>query len=364
MPGTTTRTRGFSLVELMVALLLGLILTAGMIQLFNGSKATFSTNDALARVQENGRFALEILKRELRESGTHGFCAAQLNIRNHVAADPLLDEILDIDRPIIGWEFTGTGRGANFSLPADLTPPGGSGGWAATDIGALPAGLVGQIVPGSDVLVMRRVVPIPLLTAGGSSTNSIDLVDKDGNSTNHGLEGNPVALVTDCASGADLFRVNNPASSTSFNIGGGTLSTTYGEGMQAFELVITAYYVGLGADGEPALFALDLGRNIRQELVAGVENMQVLYGFSRAAPQGDGQSVNDWITASEIPADGWGQVISLRVGFGARSPEAADTNRAVQTFDLAETNIQSQGDGRMRHGFSATVALRNQLLVF
>ena len=62
--------RGFSLIELMVAITLGLLLTAGLVQLFTSTKVTFNTNDALARVQENGRFALENLKRELREAGT------------------------------------------------------------------------------------------------------------------------------------------------------------------------------------------------------------------------------------------------------------------------------------------------------
>jgi len=56
--------RGLSLIELLVAITLGLLLTAGMIQLFNSSKVTFQANDGIARVQENGRFALELLKHQ------------------------------------------------------------------------------------------------------------------------------------------------------------------------------------------------------------------------------------------------------------------------------------------------------------
>ena len=77
------RLAGFSLIELMVAITLGLLLTGGLIQLFTSTKVTFRTNDALARVQENGRFTLEVLKRELREAGTNGFCAAQLERRSN-----------------------------------------------------------------------------------------------------------------------------------------------------------------------------------------------------------------------------------------------------------------------------------------
>src|SRR6056297_2680692 len=75
---------GFSLIEMMVAITLGLLLTAGMIQLFDSTKVTFRSNDALARVQENGRFTLELLKREFRHLGADGFCAGRLNIRNHL----------------------------------------------------------------------------------------------------------------------------------------------------------------------------------------------------------------------------------------------------------------------------------------
>lgn len=63
------RQQGFTLIEIMVALVLGLILLAGIIQLFLGSKQTYRFHDALSRVQENGRFALEKMTRDLRMAG-------------------------------------------------------------------------------------------------------------------------------------------------------------------------------------------------------------------------------------------------------------------------------------------------------
>lgn len=380
---------GFSLVELMVALLLGLLLTAGMVQLFTGTKQTFIAGEAQSRVQENGRFAMEMLKRELRQAGTHGFCAAQLNVRNHLNADAALDPLfdpIDANRALVGWEFSGTGRGDSYTLPADLTPPGGGGSWTATDIGNLPPDLVGEVVPGSDVLLTRRLEPIAGVTGtsggpgpGGALTLDVDPALTGANG--HGLEDNPVILVTDCASGADLFQVGTNQNSNVFscgsgggaspgNAGGGNCdwSTDYNDSMQAFRLSIVAYYIGMSDRGEPGLYRLELSRDsgsvAPDELVEGVENMQVLYGFSRAAPAGDGQSIDDWLDASQIPADGWGQVLGLRIGFTARSAEVADGNRTEQTFDLAEVGIQSAGDGRIRHAFTSAVALRNRVLVF
>ncbi len=60
---------GLSLVELMVALLLGLVLMTGIIQVFLASRQTYNTNEAMARMQENGRFALEFISRSARLAG-------------------------------------------------------------------------------------------------------------------------------------------------------------------------------------------------------------------------------------------------------------------------------------------------------
>jgi len=63
------RQRGISLVEILVALVLGLVLMGGIIQLLIGSKQTYRFYDALSRIQENGRFALEAMARDIRMAG-------------------------------------------------------------------------------------------------------------------------------------------------------------------------------------------------------------------------------------------------------------------------------------------------------
>ncbi len=72
--------RGLSLVELMVALVISLFLTAGVIQLFIGSKQTYRLYDALSRIQENGRFALQAMARDIRMAGYSDGSAAPPNI--------------------------------------------------------------------------------------------------------------------------------------------------------------------------------------------------------------------------------------------------------------------------------------------
>jgi len=63
------RTAGFSLVELMIALVLGLILVGSAADVMISTKQTFQTTDELSRIQENGRFALDVLVRDIRMAG-------------------------------------------------------------------------------------------------------------------------------------------------------------------------------------------------------------------------------------------------------------------------------------------------------
>lgn len=63
------RQKGLSIIELMVALVVGMVLIAGVLQVFLSSRNTFAVNEAMSRVQENGRFALEFIARNARQAG-------------------------------------------------------------------------------------------------------------------------------------------------------------------------------------------------------------------------------------------------------------------------------------------------------
>src|SRR5690606_29784673 len=77
------RQRGVTLVELMVAMLLGLILTGGAIQVFIGNRAAYDFNEGLARLQENGRFAIDSLSFRTRMAGYFG-CLPDIPIHNNL----------------------------------------------------------------------------------------------------------------------------------------------------------------------------------------------------------------------------------------------------------------------------------------
>ena len=60
-----TSGRGFSLVELMVSMLLGVILSAGFVSTYLGAKRNAFYDEQMAQMQENGRYAMRLLSREL-----------------------------------------------------------------------------------------------------------------------------------------------------------------------------------------------------------------------------------------------------------------------------------------------------------
>ncbi|MGI9284601.1 MAG: PilW family protein [Pseudomonadales bacterium] len=79
-----TNQKGMTIVELLIAMGLGIFLMAGVVQVFLGSKQTFTTINAQSHMQENGRFAMDFMARILR----HGGYTTEINI------DEILDPIL------------------------------------------------------------------------------------------------------------------------------------------------------------------------------------------------------------------------------------------------------------------------------
>ncbi len=76
-------TTGFSLVELMIAMMLGLFLMAGVIQLFIGSSQTYSVVTSQSQSQESGRFGLFFLTRSLRHTGYWGEIGTRKQFNAH-----------------------------------------------------------------------------------------------------------------------------------------------------------------------------------------------------------------------------------------------------------------------------------------
>ncbi len=67
------RIKGFSIVELMIAILIGLIVLTGLITVFDTSSKMSRTQNGLARIQENGRYAISLLRDQISQAG-YAYC--------------------------------------------------------------------------------------------------------------------------------------------------------------------------------------------------------------------------------------------------------------------------------------------------
>jgi type IV pilus assembly protein PilW len=87
-PGAARRSSGFTLIELMIAMILGLIVIAGVTSVFLAGQQSFRTNNALAEVQDSSRIAFELMARDIREAGLTGCNSINNRIVNVLANAP------------------------------------------------------------------------------------------------------------------------------------------------------------------------------------------------------------------------------------------------------------------------------------
>lgn len=73
---TPTRNAGFSLAELLIAMLLGSLIVLASMQLLTTNQRTFATQMAITRVQEDGQLSLRFLTNNLRVAGYSGGATA------------------------------------------------------------------------------------------------------------------------------------------------------------------------------------------------------------------------------------------------------------------------------------------------
>lgn len=375
--------RGLSLLELMIAATLGLVVLAGVSQIFVSTNAASRTQAAIVTLQENGRFASERLKPIGRLAGRMAGCVVPPtaptatspgNVRFHldIPADEPLQMLFDPTLPIVAWEFVGTGVGDTYALAAPAAGSGVPGDWVTFRVGGLPPQIASRSIEGSDVVVMKRARAIPNLTActgNLASDDAITMCDETGTATLSGILRKSIVLVTDCT-GYDIFQntagtdgdadgaltLERSASAADMEPGNvaGNWFSSYGNTMQVLAVDNIAYYVGVNAGGEPALYELNMGGGADAEpveLIEGVESMQVMLGeLDLATNQVVYREPQD-VTDARL-------VMSARVALLMRA-DGPDALRDTETYGLAGVTIDPVDDTRVRRVFEVTMNMRN-----
>ena len=369
---SATRLHGFSLVEFMVAITLALIVTAGVISVFVGSRSAFNATSGTAAVSDSGRFALIFLENAVRDTGNMA-CGAPVRTFINVNPQPTpLDYIAGpapalLFQPMGGYEAANTSPGNTY---AASTAGGALGDWAsfttALDgaFSTLPAAAFPIV--NNDILVTRsstQGAQPAYVTALAGSTVTVD--------TNPAGEliAPQMAIISDCAKSV-VFQISSMAGNTiTISTGGspGNLSSgfptqiSFATGSQVTPLQTSVYFIALGADGDGALFTATVPSsnsllNTYTELVPDIEAMQILYGLDTTGSQ----TVSEYVTANQV--QDFTQVMSVKIALLAASPPGLGTKPAAAvTYNLLGTLVTSPPDNRTRQVFEATIAARNDL---
>ncbi len=313
--GLVDRQKGFTLIEIMIALLLGIFLTSGVIQMFLGSKQSYRMQDNLSRLQENGRFAMYFIARDIRMSGYWGCVKNNDNvITNNI-------DTTDSDYDATIHAFTNSITGTNGTV--DGTNPALDASDSITIKGAFDSGV--------------------RITASSSAVSAL--------STASGQSVGDIAIVSDCRAG-DIFQVDTAANQAPGNTAT-TVSKVYGIDSRVFKLQTRTYTIQTDGTGLPGLYR-QIDDGTPQMLIEGIENMQILYGVDV-----DGNKTPDYY----VPASGgldFSKVISIRISLLARTYDDNVTKQAL-TYTYNGGTTSAPGDRRKRQVFSSTIALRNQL---
>lgn len=356
---------GLSLVELMIAMALGLILTLGVTQIYLSGSKTYRQNQGLAHAQESTRFVSAILNPELRSAGSFG-CLAQMGRPLNQVVENRLNGGLPVPlaQAIQGWEYSGTGPGNKFSLASALTTPGAQN-WTSGTAGVnLPADLAGSVIADSDVVIVNALTPVDVAldATNPQNGNSINLA------ASSGLAANRVVLATrgDCSEG-ELFQKSNNASASSITMAGNNtnpgnngnnFNLSYDAQTRLYEFTATAYYIGQGTNGEPALFRrLMTPLQAPQELVSGVETLQILYGLNTTGSN----AADTYVPANQV-AD-WSSVASVRFSVLTRSQDEVLDKNNNRSFGMLGSEVAqaNSGDRRVRLVSVSTAALRGRM---
>lgn len=270
---------GFSLVELMVALVLGLIVVGAVVSVFISNRQMYELSEELSRTQENQRVSFEVFSRDIRHAG--GLACGTKRIVNVVSGLPLPWWLDFAQGPVQGY-----GKNEAF-----VDVPFGN--------------QYAERIDGTDAFIVRHAL------AGASSV----LVNHDSVQNTFNLKpflGAGVWVVCDQRIASVFWSTGNACDirNTTCNLGPEGTAYTYLPGSQINHIYAAFWYVGSNGRGGRSLFRRfypGTGAGpITEEVVENVNDMVVTYLF----PGGR-------LEAAPLPNDlTWSNVKAMRVTLG------------------------------------------------
>jgi type IV pilus assembly protein PilW len=345
--GSKRTIRGFTLVELMVGLTVGLLVSVASISVFVSTRKLQTVGSAKSHMGENARLAMELMEKDFRSAGFLG-------------CKPLLE-----DAPVSLLAASG-----GLFLDSASGGLGGSHGDGSAFTPALNdtfAGLPQPPSASSDVVSVR--VPIEPLSLGLAApmTTSSGVPSVGANTPGNAILSGDIVLIANCKAGA-MFQVTEASPATTGALTHGTGGSFYpgnatSDLQQAFHgdaavyrLATHHYYIApsvlhVGTNSMwRYTFPNNDGSANPQEVVQGVDRMLVTYGIDA----GD-QTVSKYVDASGVTS--WSSVIAARIRLLTASV-ADNVTLGLQAASFAGTNVVPT-DHRLRSELTQVVTLRN-----
>jgi type IV pilus assembly protein PilW len=320
---------GMSLIELMIALALGMIVMAAMVTVFASSSANRQEIERASRQIENGRYAMQLLSDDLRLAGFYG----EFNVKSMGPPNVLVDPC---SLTATDWAL---------AMPASLF---------AYDNGAsAPTCTSTNPVAGTDILVIRRTASCE------SGVGSCPPV----------VAGQPYLQVAKCGTETPTTPyVIGTSGATNFNLHMRDCATAAG----LRQYFMRSYYIS--ADNGhgvaiPTLKRMEFtgGGFVDVPLVEGIEQINYEYGIDN-----DGDGAPDVFSAdptslgltAKDQAIIWSNVVAVRINLLARSiePSVNYTDSKTYTLGLDKTGAPitvTPGDNYRRHAYTSLVRVVN-----
>lgn len=338
------RQAGLSIVELMVALAIGLFILVGLVSIFVTSNRTYLDLNRAGQQIENGRFAVQLLSDDISLAGFFGRFASPL------AAPGLLPD------PCVTTDMAALRAAAALPLQGYDAP-------GASPLACIPAA---NHRPGTDILVVRRTDS--QMAAGDSATipggalvaTQVYLqANADPNNSGNPLiavaTGTPQSVFTlKNRDGTDFAPIRKYhvhiyyIAPCSVPAGGGTDCT--GANDDGGSPIPTLKRLELTVDSTGA--TLDM---YQVPLVEGIENLQIDYGIDS---NGDGVPDGAYVSAPAAVTD-WVNVVAVRLNVLARNTEPSPGYTDDKTYDMGVAGSVAPGGAFKRHVYNAVIRVVN-----
>lgn len=312
---TLHRSKGLALVELMIAMVLGLVLIGAAAGIMLSNTQSFRTTKSLSQIQNSARLGFELMARDIRQAGAIQ-CGNDISVNNLLSVKPWY----------LDWDGGSKGQLIGYSGAANI------------------AGLTNRVNGTEALTILYADDASASLKSSSTQAYTID------NSKSH-FKTDDIAFICDANNGS-IFnsKVTTTPIDNEIIV---TASVEKNEPSQSYlfeknsvisKIKSRAWYIGNNEKGNRSLYLTELsGAALGDpiEIASGVESLTFRYRLTDTA---------DFKVSSEISGGQWQRVNAIEVSF-----KLLGEDQNVST----DSGVDS---GRITRSFTSIVALRNRIL--